>query len=565
MCTEKHTFAYYQASDMKQYIVWLLLACGLGGHAQETKQPSFTPPFDFPLTLSGNFGELRANHFHGGLDFKTGGAVGKPVQALGDGYISRIRVTHGSGYVLDVCYDNGYSTINRHLDAFVSPIAGRVKKLQYEQQSWEVEITPSPDEYRVRSGQVIALGGNTGYSFGPHLHLDVIETATDEYIDPILFFRKHIKDHTAPKAEGFLLMPKPGKGVVDGKQSVYTTPVATARPVEAWGMVGAGIKAHDFMDGVSNRYGVYLVVLTVDGKEVFRSTVDRFASAENRYINSWAYRGYMKSFIDPGNALRMLKADPETHGWVNIDEERDYEFLYTLQDAFGNTSRYRFTVRGRQVPIIVPEHREKYFFAWNRTNYLQELGLTLEVPKGALYDDVPLKFRLQADSSSIAFTYRLNDEAVPLHVPAELTIGLRRQPVADTTKYYMAGVNSRGKLYSVGGKYEGGYMKASVRELATYTVAVDTIPPVVTPINPKSWSASGKIVYKLKDEETGIQSYRGTIDGQYALFGMRNSINQLIEYRIDPERVKRGSNHTLELVVVDNCGNETVTRTTFRW
>ncbi len=550
---------------MKQYIIWALLACGLGGQAQEKKQPSFTPPFDFALTLSGNFGELRANHFHGGLDFKTGGAVGKPVQALGDGYISRIRVTHGSGYVLDVRYDNGYSTINRHLDAFVAPIAERVKKLQYEQQSWEVEITPAADEYRVRGGQVIGLGGNTGYSFGPHLHLDVIETATDEYIDPILFFRQKIKDNTAPKAEGFLLMPQPGKGVVDGKQTVYTTPVADARPVEAWGMVGAGIKAHDFMDGVSNRYGVYSVVLTVDGKEVFRSTVDRFAYEENRYINSWAYRGYMKSFIDPGNALRMLRADPETRGWVNIDEERDYDFLYTLQDAFGNTSRYRFTVRGRQVPIVPVEHREKYFFAWNRTNYLQELGLTLEVPKGALYDDVPLQFRLQADSNSIAFTYRLNDQAVPLHIPAELSIGLRRLPVADTTKYYMAGINSRGKLYSVGGKYEGGYMKARVRELGTFTVAVDTIPPMVTPVSPKTWATSGKIVYKLKDAETGIRSYRGTIDGEYALFGMRNSINQLVEYRLDPERVKRGDTHTLELVVVDNCGNETVVRDTFRW
>ena len=78
------------------------------GYAQETDtdKTSFTPPFDFPITFSGNFGEIRANHFHGGLDFKTGGTIGKPVRALADGYISRIRVTHGSGYVLDVAYDD---------------------------------------------------------------------------------------------------------------------------------------------------------------------------------------------------------------------------------------------------------------------------------------------------------------------------------------------------------------------------------------------------------------------------------------------------------------------------
>lgn len=98
-------------------------------------------------------------------------------------------MTHGSGYVLDVAYDNGYSTINRHLSAFVSPIAERVEALQYEKESWEVEITPEPDEYPVKAGQVIALSGNTGYSFGPHLHLDMIEAETGDYVDPLPFLQ----------------------------------------------------------------------------------------------------------------------------------------------------------------------------------------------------------------------------------------------------------------------------------------------------------------------------------------------------------------------------------------
>ena len=119
--------------------------------------------------------------------------------------------------MLDVAYDNGYSTINRHLSAFVGDVARRVEDLQYEKESWEVEITPEPDEYPVKAGQIIALSGNTGYSFGPHLHLDMIETATDEYIDPLPFFMDKVKDKTAPRAEGIMLFPQPGKGVVEGK------------------------------------------------------------------------------------------------------------------------------------------------------------------------------------------------------------------------------------------------------------------------------------------------------------------------------------------------------------
>lgn len=55
---------------IKQYITALMLAGCIGGYGQEKKQATFIPPFDFPLTLSGNFGEIRSNHFHGGLDFK---------------------------------------------------------------------------------------------------------------------------------------------------------------------------------------------------------------------------------------------------------------------------------------------------------------------------------------------------------------------------------------------------------------------------------------------------------------------------------------------------------------
>lgn len=547
---------------MKQYIVGLMLACSMHAPAQDTIQASFVPPFDFPLTLSGNFGEIRSNHFHGGLDFKTQGVVGKPVRALADGYISRIRVTNGSGHVLDVTYDNGYSTINRHLSAFVQPIAGRVEKLQYEQESWEVEIVPEPGEYPVKPGQVIALSGNTGYSFGPHLHLDMFETETGDYVDPLPFFKSKIKDKTAPKAEGFMLFPQTGSGVVAGSERAQSFPLTMAKPVEAWGVIGAGIKAYDYMDGVHNRYGVHTVILSVDGTEVFRSTVDRFSQEENRMINSWTHGQYMKSFIEPGNTLRLLKASNDSRGLVNIDEERDYQFRYVLKDYFGNTSRYRFVVRGKKQPVRPLEHREKYFFAWDKTNYLQEPGMTLVVPKGMLYDDVPLHYSVRADSGAIAFTYQLHDKTVPLHSGCELRIGLRRKPVEDMTKYYVARVTGRGK-YSVGGRYEDGFMKTSIRELGTYTVAIDTVPPVIIPLNKNTWGRNGKVTYRLKDGQTGIRSYKGTIDGKYALFGRPNLTKSVWECKLDPKHVRKGGKHTVEMTVTDNCGNVTVARETF--
>ena len=537
------------------------------GYAQETDtdKPSFIPPFDFPITFSGNFGEIRANHFHGGLDFKTGGTIGKPVRALADGYISRIRVTHGSGYVLDVAYDNGYSTINRHLSAFVGDVARRVEDLQYEKESWEVEITPEPDEYPVKAGQIIALSGNTGYSFGPHLHLDMIETATDEYIDPLPFFMNKVKDKTAPRAEGIMLFPQPGKGVVEGKQTRRAFPAHPTKPITAWGLIGAGIRAYDYMDGVQNKYGVKTVILEVDGEEVFRSTVDRFAYEENRYINSWTHGQYMKSFIEPGNRLRMLQASNGNRGLVEINEERPYRFVYTLSDALGNTSKVRFTVQGQKTTIAPVEHREKYALKWDKVNYLQEPGLELVIPKGMLYDNVLLNYSVRADSGDIAFTYQLNDTRIPMHNACDLRIGLRRRPVEDMTKYYVAGVTARGGKYRIGGKYEDGVMKVRIRDLGTYTVAVDTVPPVITPVNQAQWGRTGKIIFKAKDKETGINTYRGTIDGKYALFGKPNSISGNLVCELDPKYVEKGGKHVVEMTVTDGCGNRTTEQFDFVW
>lgn len=525
----------------------------------------FIPPFDFALSFAGNFGEIRSNHFHGGLDFKTGGSIGKPVRALGDGYISRIRVTSGSGYMLDVIYHNGYGTINRHLSGFAGSIAQRVEDLQYKNESWEVDIKPQSNEYPVKAGQVIAYSGNTGYSLGPHLHLDMFETKTGDFIDPMPFFTNYIKDTKAPHASGLMFFPQPGKGVVNGKQTRQVYPIGLHKPVTAWGLIGVGLRAYDYMDGVGNHYGVRSVILEVDGKEVFRSLTDRFALSETRMINSWTYGQYMKSFIDPGNNLRMLHALNGNRGLIDINEERPYHFVYTLADAMGNTSKLSFTIEGKHTEIRPVEHHEKYVFHWDRVNYFQEPGFELIVPRGMLYDDLWLDYSVHMDSSAIAYTYQLGDRRVPFNSSCVLRIGLRRHPVADITKYYIAGVNPRGGKYSVGGAYKDGFMETRIKELGSYTVAVDTVPPVITPINPKFWARNRRVVFRIRDRETGIRSYLGKIDGKYALFGIPNAINGSIVYVIDTKRVERGKKHVVEMEATDDCGNTSVSRTEFVW
>jgi hypothetical protein len=545
---------------MKQYMLALLLACGLQAQGQTSSQELFTPPFDFPSTFSGNFGEIRSAHFHGGLDFKTGGVIRKAVLATADGYISRIRVTNGSGLVLDVTYNNGYTTINRHLEAFMPELAKRVRQLQQQQESYEVEIVPQPGEYPVKRGEQIAWSGNRGYSMGPHLHLDVTETATGDFVDPIPLF-PDIHDTMAPRAESVMLIAPEGEGCLKGGAHRITFGANSNAVVEAWGTIGCALKAYDYMNGAPNRCGVRYVTLTVDGDTVFRSDVGRFSQAETRQIDSWTTAGYMKSFIDPNNSLRMLRAYNGNRGLVTIDKERNYIFIYTLSDARGNTSRCRFIVKGRKMEIKKPEVKEKYHVDWNKTKVIHEPGMTLTIPAGSLYDNINLNFAMSGDSGSIAFRYRLHDKTVALREPCELSIGVRRKQNVDPSKYFIAMVGGG----SAGGRYENGFVTTKIKRLATYTVAVDTVAPVITVVGKNTWARNKKICITIRDAATGVSSYRATIDGRYAMFYRPNLTSTQYFCDLDPEYITKGKVHQLLIEATDGCGNRRVVKDIFRW
>ena len=527
--------------------------------AQEKSVNPFISPFDFPLLLSGNFGELRANHFHGGVDFKTQGVVGKPIRCIADGYISRVTVTPGGyGQAVYITHDNGYTSVHGHLHRFMAEVQQVVEAYQYEHETFAVDMKFEADRFPLKQGEVFALAGNEGYSFGPHLHMEIRKTDTEEYIDPLQFYTDLLKDTTAPRATHVMLYPQAGKGVVNGSSKKKVMPLDGQQgTVTAWGKIAAGIKANDYMDGTLNNYGVRSVTLFVDSVEVFRSTVDGFLPDENRMINAWTdYEEYatrnswfMRSQILPGNTWRMLQADDEG-GVVTINEERPYRFCYVLEDLYGNRHTYRFVVQGKE-QAIEPLHKGKHFLKWNQGNVIQQPGMELVIPKGMLYEDVDLNCRVIADALDISFDYQLHDKPVPLHGGCPLVIGVRNYPVADMSKYYVAR-KYKGRKSSAGGSFKDGYMHTTIRELGTYSVAVDTVAPSVVPLNKPQWK-TGNIQFKIRDAETGIKDYKVFIDGKFVLFKFASK-NATLSC-MHPSQIKRGMKHRMEVIVTDYCGN----------
>src|SRR5690554_2216011 len=137
-------------------------------------QNYFRPPLDLAPQASGSFGELRANHFHTGTDYRTNQREGYPVYAVADGFISRARVQiGGGGNALYIDHPNGYTSVYMHLQKFNNTIAATVKGKQYEVQQFDVDFSPGKNIIQVKKGDIIAYSGNTGGSGGPHLHFEL--------------------------------------------------------------------------------------------------------------------------------------------------------------------------------------------------------------------------------------------------------------------------------------------------------------------------------------------------------------------------------------------------------
>ena len=554
---------------MKKATLFIItfLFLSISGKAQQLDRKGFGAPFDFSLYLSGNFGELRSNHFHGGLDFKTQHRSGMKLLALQDGYISRVQVTHGSGYVLHTVYDNGFSTISRHLMGFVGSVAQLVDSLQYRNESWEVDIKFQPHEHPIKKGQHVAYSGNMGYSFAPHLHLDVYETETGINVDPLPFFAHLLGDKRPPVAQTFMFFPQEGAGVINQSSKVSTRDVKVNTPVSAWGLVGVGIKAFDYMDGVTNHYGVKYMKVYLDDQLLFESKVDSYADSENRYINSWTQQKHMKAFIEPGNKLKMLQAYNDTRGLIEVNEERPYQLKFVLTDYYKNSATYHLTIQGVKQEIANLAGESDSFLTWDTHNIFSRLGLDLFIPKGALYDDVHLNFHSQlASAATLSLIYQLvePDKYVPLHQSGRLALRVINLLKVDPEKLYIAKKTKSGKWNSVGGSYKDGFVHSRIRELGTFAVLADTIAPSVTPVLLNQWGQRGEVVFKVEDKETGIKSYRGTIDGEYALFYL-DIMPKKIRYKVDSKRIQRGKQHKVELVVEDNAKNRTFITEHFYW
>lgn len=554
-----------------------LSAAGWAAFSQSGPERTFQIPIKNIPFLSGNFAELRNNHFHSGIDFKTQGTVGHAVHSFDEGWISRISVSPwGYGNAIYVSHHNGLTTVYAHLLSFSPAIQKYVKEQQYKQETFTIDIRPEKAELPVKRGEEIAKSGNSGSSGGPHLHFEIRDTESQDAVDPLPYFINKIKDTTKPDLRTIRIYPLEGV-VNNSRQPVSAAPVrkengtvALNKTLTAWGTIGIGVKAYDRMDGTTNIYGVKQVRLFIDDTLHFSMQQNRVAFADTRYLNSlidyadWHnHRSMvMKLFVDPGNQLECYR-QLVNQGKIQIDQERIYRIRLELSDAHGNKNILPFTIQGKKQELPTPAEKGPHYFSYNQENEFRTDSFRFYLPQGVLYTDLDFKYHSKPSQNGYSDIHYVHQSDVPLHKNCDMQITLTNDELVDKSKYYLATIRNNATSY-VAASYDNGHMKASVRTFGAYVVMADTIPPALSAVQPESWTKHGRIRYRMSDGQSGIKNWRGEVDGNFALFEYDGKSN-VISYRIDSQKIGKGKKHTLSVILTDNCGNEKRDERTFYW
>lgn len=544
-----------------------------------------TLPVKIPMLLSANFGELRNNHFHSGIDIKIQGRVGVPLYSFDDGYISRISVSPtGYGNALYITHPaTGYTTVYGHMDEFFDEATDYLRAYQYENETFRADLYLPENKINVSKGQYIGTGGNTGSSFGPHLHFEIRDTKTEEPLNPLPFFRSYLTDNTSPRVQEIMVLPCDEQGMVNGSVGKRIFPLVSTKKtpkkhisgeITAWGKIGVAVKAYDYMDKVSNIFGPYIIILNIDGKKVFESRMDKFSFDETRYLNSfvdyasWRKNNafFMKSYIEPGNNLQIYTANTINRGYITIDEERDYNLTYELIDYFGNKAVFDFVIRGVESFIPIAEKPNTMKMAYDKSNkYVLDNNLELMIPKGNLYTDIYFKHGVRNNIEYLSPIYTLHSYTDdPLHDYCPLKIKADTNNMRDASKYFIARITSNYRKIYCKSEYKNGWFETKIRDFGDYAIVSDFVPPTITPVQPAKWGSNGKINVKISDKDSGINTYKAYINGKFYLLEY-DAKNSLLSAKLEAARINKGKNHDFRLTVTDNCNNTAEYETTFSY
>ena len=536
----------------------------------------FRNPLGISMELAANFGELRPNHWHMGLDIRTDQKENLPVYAAAEGYIAQIGIRPQSfGRFIIINHPNGLSTLYAHLNDFFPELEQFVTEQQYKQESWAIELELEKNKFPVAKGKFIAFSGNTGGSQGPHLHFEIFDRKTTKRFNPLLFGFP-IQDNVPPNLVKIAMYDR-SKSVYDqtpilfylkNTDSGYIIP---QQPLLKTGLnkVSFAIQAYDRVTGSNNPNGIYSAKLYLDDQPQIKFVLDSIDYDETVYMNAhidYKYRENGGAFLqhlsqlpgDKGVVYKKISSD----GVIVLSDTNVHQISIDVKDANSNTSQINFTIQYiDSLAAVAPGPTKEYPFVPNRINELKKPDFEVFIPAVCLYDSVqPYYFQNnKVLPAAISALHQVNDATIPLHTDITIRIKPYKSIAVEWKDKIIIQRSSHGNSVRKA-VWENGWFVAKFSDFGTFQAFTDITPPQINePVKYPAgdgdtidFSAANRIMFTPTDN-SGIKEFRAELNGHWLRFTNDKSRNWI--YQFD-EQCPYGI-YELKVIAEDLVGNIT--------
>lgn len=550
-------------------VVAFLLCFGISFGQEKYPKDYFGSPLDIPLNIAGSFGELRPNHFHSGIDFRTQKKEGFPVYATADGFISRINVsTYGYGKCIYIDHPNGFTSVYAHLQYMAPKIQKLVTEAQYANKNYILELRYKDDILPVTKGELIGYTGNTGGSSGPHLHFEIRDTKSEFAINPFFFgYDTKVKDTKAPVINGLIAYSFGDSSSVNGSAKPINIPLTLepdgtylAGKIIANGKIGFGLNAHDISDFNYGKNGIYKLDAFLNGMPYYGFEFDTFSFDEVKHINCFIdYSRYKETrqrfqklfvgYIYPESIVKTMK----NQGILNVSSNFTMNYKIVIHDFHGNQSIINIPIAYGNIPITQPKvvSKSPYLLkCLNEHSYAKD-NFSVLIPENTFYEDFYIKFDVKNNELF------LHDDSVAMNNPLTITYDVTSIPAADREKMFIANVDDGRIEYNTTNKKENTF-SIKVKKLGKFLLSKDeTVPKIYNPNFKEGANLDEQKTLKISisDDMSGIKEYNAYLNGKWILMEYETKLNRLT-HNFSDNMFINGRND-FKIIVKDNMGNTT--------